>query len=243
MAASRAEADREGGSARILCAAVALVQLALHFAVNARGGYGIFRDELYYLACSKHLAAGYVDFPPLSAFLLALQSALFGTSLFALRLFPALAGAGVVYLTGLLALRFGASRSGAALASLACACSPVILAFTGFWSMNAFDVLVWITAAHLFVSALESSRPRTWVLLGCVCCLGMLNKIDAGWLVGGIFVGMLATAERRLLKTPWPWIAAGIAALIFAPFVVWNARHGWAHLEFIRNASEGKYSG
>ena len=46
--------------------------LLIHGLVNALGGYGYFRDELYYLACSKHLAAGYVDHPPFSIFVLAL---------------------------------------------------------------------------------------------------------------------------------------------------------------------------
>lgn len=229
--------------ARLMCAVIALAQLSLHFAVNAAGGYGYFRDEFYYLACSRHLAAGFVDLPPLSAFFLAIQSALFGTSVFALRLFPALDGATVIYLTGILALRMGASRFGAALSSIACLCSPVILAFTGFYGMNSVDLLVWIIAAHLFVSALEKSRPRSWIALGIVCGLGMLNKIDAGWLVAGIFVGLLATPRRKHLRTPWPWIAASIAALIFAPFVLWNMQHDWAHLEFIRNASSQKYAG
>ncbi|MEO6709856.1 MAG: glycosyltransferase family 39 protein, partial [Planctomycetota bacterium] len=178
-----------------------------------------------------------------SAFLLAFQTALFGDSVFALRLLPALSGAAVVWLCGELALRLGASRAGAALACLGCVCSPVILSFTGFYSMNAFELLFWIVAAHLFLSVLELPRPRTWIALGAVCGLGMLNKIDAGWLIGGIFVGLLATPRRSLLKTPWPWIAAGLAASIFAPFVVWNAQHDWAHLEFIRNASSDKYAG
>ena len=62
--------------ARLICGVVALAQLLLHFAVNASGGYGYFRDEFYYQACSRHLAAGYVDLPPLSAFLLAIERAL-----------------------------------------------------------------------------------------------------------------------------------------------------------------------
>lgn len=243
MEAAEVRGDRKDSSARMLCAAVALAQLLLHFTVNARGGYGYFRDEFYYVACSRHLAAGYVDLPPLSMFLLALQNALFGTSLFALRLFPALAGAAGVYGTGTLALRLGAGRAGAMLSSIGCACSPLILAFTGFYSMNAFDLVTWIIAAHLLVSALEASRPRTWIALGIVCGLGMLNKIDAGFLVAGIFVGLLATPRRKLLRTSGPWIAAGIAALCFLPFVVWNFEHDWAHLEFIHNASSEKYAG
>ncbi len=228
---------------RGICLGFALLQLAVHFAVNWRGGYGYFRDEFYYLACSGHLSAGYVDLPPLSMFVLALQRALFGDSLFALRLFPALSGAAVIYLTGRLAERLGASRAGVSIACLACLCSPLILGFSANFSMNAFDLLVWIAAAHLLLNLLERPSTRGWIAFGIVCGLGMLNKIDVGWLVGGIFVGLLATPYRRVLKTPGPWIAAVISLLLFSPYVVWNLRHDLAHLEFIRAASEEKYAG
>jgi hypothetical protein len=60
------------------------------------GGYGYFRDELYYLACTENLAAGYVDHPPFSVFVLWLVRRTLGDSLPALRLVPALLGAATV---------------------------------------------------------------------------------------------------------------------------------------------------
>ena len=56
----------------------AVARLILHLAININGGYGLFRDELYYLACGDHLAMGYVDQPPLSIFVLNLFTTLFG---------------------------------------------------------------------------------------------------------------------------------------------------------------------
>jgi len=242
MSATQARPPLEASRLRRICAAFALAHLALHLAVNAGGGYGYFRDELYYLACSERLAAGYVDLPPLSMFVLAAQRALLGDGLFALRLAPALAGAALVFLTGTLAARLGARSSGVALACLACACSPILLAFTGFFSMNAFDLLAWIGAAHLLLALLERPRIGLWLALGLLCGLGMLNKINVAWLVLGVFVGLLATPQRRLLATPGPWLAAAIALALFSPFVIWNLQHDLAHLEFIRGASEGKYA-
>ncbi len=79
---------------RLGLAALCVAKLVFHLATHR--GYGIFRDELYYLACAAHPDWGYVDHPPLSIWLLWLQTALFGDSLLALRLLPALAGAGSV---------------------------------------------------------------------------------------------------------------------------------------------------
>jgi 4-amino-4-deoxy-L-arabinose transferase-like glycosyltransferase len=83
-------------------------KLLLHFFTN--GGYGYFRDELYYLACGEHLDWGYVDQAPLIALVAALSRAVLGDSLFAIRFFPALAGAALVLLTGLIARELGGRR-------------------------------------------------------------------------------------------------------------------------------------
>ncbi len=84
----------------LLILGFAAAALAFHLLVNAFGGYGIFRDEFYYIACSKRLAAGYVDQPPLAMFLLAASRAVFGVSQFGIRVLPAVAHALTVALGG-----------------------------------------------------------------------------------------------------------------------------------------------
>ena len=45
----------------------ALPLAVLAFFSSTASGYGVFRDELYYIACAQHLDWGYVDHPPLVA--------------------------------------------------------------------------------------------------------------------------------------------------------------------------------
>ena len=95
---------------------LALSKLLLHFASS--GGYGYFRDELYYIAASEHLDFGYVDYPPFIAIITAITRWLLGDSLFALHFFPALAGALVVLLAGLMARQLGGGRFAPGLAAI-----------------------------------------------------------------------------------------------------------------------------
>ena len=88
------------------------IKLLVHLYTNAFASYGIFRDELYYLACSHRLALGYVDQPPLSVYVLALSRTIFGESLFALRLVPAVAGGATVLVTGCMVRELGVSCVG-----------------------------------------------------------------------------------------------------------------------------------
>src|SRR2546429_6473332 len=114
-----------------IVAGLAVVALIVHLLTIHR--YGYFRDELYYIACARHLDFGYVDLAPLSAMLLRIELVLFGTSLFALRLFPAIAGALIVTLTGLFARELGGRAWAVALSCIAALCAPVYLSVGNFY--------------------------------------------------------------------------------------------------------------
>jgi hypothetical protein len=95
-----------GSGVVVLCAAVA--KLIIHLYSNRY--YGYFIDEFYYLACGRLLAWGYVDQPPLIPVIVRFETLLFGDSLAAIRFLPAVAGAGKIILTGLIARELGGGR-------------------------------------------------------------------------------------------------------------------------------------
>lgn len=225
----------------VILAFLALVKLAVHLVTNLFGGYGIFRDEFYYIACSQHMAWGYVDQPPFSIAALWLNRHLFGDSLFALRLMPAITGAATVFLAGLIARRLGGGRFAQVLAAASTLGAPLLLGMNGYYSMNSFDILLWTLAFYLIVLIAENAAPKYWLFLGIVLGLGLLNKISVLWLGAGLLLGLLLTAQRRRLLERGPWLAAASAFLLFLPHVVWQVANHFPTLEFIRNATGVKY--
>jgi hypothetical protein len=222
---------------------MAALSLAVHLVVNAAGGYGYFRDELYYIACSKRLAAGYVDQPPFSILVMAAARRLLGDSLFAIRLVPAIVSAVSTVLLGLLARRMGGGRTAIVLASLAFIAAPQMLGFHSYFSMNSLDILFWLLAVHLLLRVSERGGLGAWLTLGLALGLGLLNKTSVLWLGAGVCAAVFLTGQlRRQLRTPGPYAAAALALAIFSPFVFWNALHGWPHIEFMRNAAGEKYA-
>jgi hypothetical protein len=213
-----------------------LLKVALH--IPFFNNYGYFRDELYYIACSNHLAWGYVDQPPLSLFILACVRFLFGDSLIAIRFITAVAGAVTVYLTGLTAREIGGGKFAVFLAALAAFAAPVYLGNAGrYFSMNAFDILFWALTIWLFVRIVKGGPGWLWILFGVSAGLGMLNKYSIGFLLFGLFVGMLLTPERKHLWGKWFWLGAAVGGLIFLPHVVWEVHNGFPTLEFMHNAT------
>jgi hypothetical protein len=233
-----AAAHRPGAGDRLFLPAFAALKFAVHLLVGS--GYGYFRDEFYYLACSDHLAWGYVDHPPLSILLLWVGRHLLGDSVVAIRVLPALAGAATVALGGWMARALGGGRFAQALAMTALLVAPLHLAVGGFFSMNAFDALFWAIAACLLIRILQENRLSHWLILGVVLGLGLLNKISVLWLGLGLLAGLLLTPERRLLLTRGPWLAGAVSFALFLPHLLWQVARGWPTLEFIRNATTHK---
>jgi hypothetical protein len=219
---------------------VALGVMAVQFPAVLSGGFGMFRDEFYYIACSDHLAWGYVDHPPLSIFFLRLLRLLFGDSLIVMRLVPALAVAVLAWLGGRLAKEMGGTGFAQFLAALAAGVAPVYLAEGSFYSMNAFEPLCWMGCAWLLLRLIHSGRQVLWVPFGIVAGLGLLNKHSMLFFGAALAAGLLLTRERRLLAGKWPWIGGAIALLLLLPNLLWLARHDWATLEFMRNAQQWK---
>jgi hypothetical protein len=225
----------------VIPAGFGLLACLILLVTNALDSYGIFRDEYYFLACSHHLALGYVDQPPLSIYLLAVSRLLFGESLFAIRLLPALIAGAVVFLTGLMAKRMGGGKTAMAIAGLTAGLAPFILGHNSNYSINTWSMLFWAMAAYLTIRLFQTDNPRMWLPLGLVIGLGLLNKIDMLWFAFGLVIAVLLSKQRRHLAGRWPYLAALIALGLFLPFIIWNIQNNFAHLEFIRNASQMKY--
>jgi hypothetical protein len=225
-----------------------LFELLLHLYTNAFAGYGYFRDELYYTACSNHLAAGYVDQPPLSAFILFLSIKILGKSIFALRLLPAIVSAVIVFITGIITRRLNGRYTGITLACLAVALAPIFLGTGTFYSMNIFDWLYWVLAYYIVIviiqapQKLNQNNKKLWIWLGVILGFGLLNKIDVLWFGAGLLIGLILAPQRKYLKTVSPYLAGIISFVIFSPYIIWNFTHSFATLEFIHNASSLKYS-
>lgn len=218
--------------------ALALAKLLLHLLTYR--GYGIFRDELYYMACGRHLAWGYVEFPPLIALLTRAVTAVLGETLFAVRLLPALAGTVLVVITAMIARELGGGRFAQGLAGLSVICAPGWLGGDHTLCTPAFEPLFWAGCAWLALRAIKSGDSRYWLWVGAVAGLGLMNKHSALFFGLGIVAGLLLTPARKAFAQRNFWIGGAIAALIFLPNVLWEVRWGWPTLEFLRNAVKYK---
>jgi len=239
MSISAAPVHDESTAKRALFSATALVILisAFKFILHLYAGwhYGYFVDELYYLACSRHLDWGYVDQPPLIAVYVWVVRLTLGQSLPALRFLPAVAGAAEVAFTALIARELGGNRFAQVLAAVSALVAPAFLAGDSLMTMNAFEPLFWMACAYLLIRMIKSGDQRLWVWFGVVAGVGLENKYSMMIFGGGIVLGLLLTPQRRLLASRWVWMGGAIAFLLFLPNLLWNVQHHFPFLELQAN--------
>jgi 4-amino-4-deoxy-L-arabinose transferase-like glycosyltransferase len=211
----------------------AICLIAIHLATNNVLGFHI--DELYYLASGRHLAFGYVDYPPIVPLIGRLETAVLGVTPWTLRLIPALLGGVNVILSGLYVRKLGGSLAFQALALLAGLTEPLIL---GTWLFQTviFDQVAWMLSLYCFLAIVLDRRPRLWILLGIALGIDLEIKYLVLPLILGIGIATLLTPSlREDLRTKYPWIGGVVMLVIWAPNVVWQIANGFPTVTYIGN--------
>lgn len=211
----------------------AIVVLALHMATN--GLYDFHRDSLYYLDSARHPAWGYVDYPPVTPTIARVSLALFGPSVWGLRLWPSIAGALMVVLAAMIARELGGGPAARLLAALGAATSLVLLGANWLFQTVTFDQLLWMACFWTAARLLRTLEGRWWIVLGVLVGIGLETKYTIIALVAGLIAGTLLTPLRRQLATPWPWVAIVVALAIFLPNLIWQVDNGWPSVQYTLN--------
>ena len=217
-------------TARRAALLVAAGALLLHLACG--GNYGWFRDELYFLACGRRLAFGYVDQPPLIALVSRISFALSGGHVALYRLPAALAHAAAVLLVGRLAQKLGGGTFATVTACVCVAVAPEYVAEGSLLTMNAFEPLLYLALCLLVTTLLRGGDERLWLAAGALTGVGVLNKHSFLFYAGCLLAGILVT-DRRVLRSRWLLGGVLLAALLLLPHAIWQVQHGFPMLELL----------
>lgn len=213
-----------------LCALLGLAKLVLLLPILTR--YGWHGDELYYLAAGRHLALGYVDFPPLVAVAGRLVDAIAGPSLFGVRLLGSLCGVAAAVAAGAVARELGAGARLQVMATAAWIATPFALggatpAFSPTFLELAATALALLAATRLLVSG----DARRWFPLALWGGIGMEAKYTIAVPLAAFVIGCVLW-RRELIMRREAAIAALIALALVIPNVIWQMTHGWISLGF-----------
>jgi 4-amino-4-deoxy-L-arabinose transferase-like glycosyltransferase len=212
--------------------ALALAIAALHIATN--GAFGFHRDELQVLSDARHMAWGYVAYPPLTPAIERVSMALFGISLRWLRLGSVIAQGLVLVLTGMTAAELGGGRFAQLAAVLAVAASPLPMFNATEFQYTSFDMLWLVALVYCLARLLRRGDERWWLAVGACAGLGLMTKYTMAFYLVALCLGLILTPARRSFRSRWLWYGLALAFVMALPNLLWQARHDWISLTFLR---------
>jgi len=190
-------------------------------------------DEAYYWTWSKESALSFLDHPPMIAWFIRFGTAIFGDTNFGVRF----AGVLAMLVTQLLLADIVRRVTHDARAIVFAVLMPEAALYYGLLMAKVSPDIALIPFAVAMVWALvrlvESGDGRWWLAAGAFAGLSLLSKFTAIMLLPAVAAFMLVPDWRaRWLLSPYPWLAALIAAMLFLPVLIWNAGHDWASFRF-----------
>jgi 4-amino-4-deoxy-L-arabinose transferase-like glycosyltransferase len=219
----------------VLLVAGAVLAVLLVFA----GRYGLNRDELYFVDAGHHLQWAYPDQPVVTPLLARLAAGVAPGSVAALHVVSAVAVSLVVVLSALTARELGGERAAQVLTAVVMATSCGVAIFGHMLSTVSTDTLFWTAICYVAVRTFQRDRPRGWLVVGALAGLALENKILVLFLLAALVVGTVLTPSvRHHLRSPWALTGAGIAFVLWLPYLVWQAVHGWPQLSIAGNIGD-----
>jgi 4-amino-4-deoxy-L-arabinose transferase-like glycosyltransferase len=202
-------------------------------------------DEAYYWTWSKENVLSFLDHPPMIAWFIRFGTAIFGDTNLGVRF----AGVLAMLVTQLLLADMVRRVTNDVRAVVLAVLMPEAALYYGLLMAKVSPDVAMIPFAVAMLWALVrlsgSGDARWWLAAGLFAGLALLSKFTIIMLLPAVAAFMLVPAwRRRWLRSPWPWLAALIAVVVFLPVLIWNGEHDWAsfRFQFVRAAATHDFS-
>lgn len=216
-----------------IIACFALIKLLIPF-IFIHPDFDLHRDEYLYLADADHLAWGYIEMPPLLAFL-GYISKLLGGTIFTVRLWGGISGALTVWAVGKIVLQLKGNSNAVFFACLAFLCAG-FLRMNILFQPNFLDVFFWTLSSYYIICWIDTDQKKYLYFLGICFGLGILGKYSTAFYIIGFGAAVLFTKKRSWLANKHFYLAMLLGLLICLPNLIWQYTHNFPvmhHMELL----------
>jgi 4-amino-4-deoxy-L-arabinose transferase-like glycosyltransferase len=212
---------------------VGLIAILTVMRIVYAGAMELRTDEAYYWTWSKESALSFLDHPPGIAWMIRFGTAIFGDTNLGVRF----GGIVAMLVTQLLLADIVRRVTHDFRAVVFAVLMPEAALYYGLLMAKVAPDTAMIPFATAMLWALvrlhESGNARWWLAAGLFAGLALLSKFTAVMLAPAVVAfALVPDWRRRWLLSPYPWLAALIAVVVFLPVLIWNAQHDWASFRF-----------
>ncbi|MCX6256117.1 MAG: glycosyltransferase family 39 protein [Bacteroidia bacterium] len=232
MRKSELKSPAEKKISDLLIIFLALISVSIHLLVINNLEY--HRDELLYFSLGQHPAFGYATVPPMIGWIACLMQNLFGYSLFAVRLLPALISGAMIFLAASMAKELGGSGYASFLAALGLLISNFFLRTFSLYMPVFMELFLWTLCIYLIIKYINSKKDKFLIIFGVIAGFALLNKYLVGLLFAGLIVIMPFTEYRKVFRKKMFWAGLAAGFVIFLPNFIWQASKGFPVFHHIK---------
>ena len=206
--------------ARLIVLIFCIIKLTLHLIADSHSGFQ--GDELFHIETGKHLAFGYMEFPPLIGLLAFIQNLFGSNSVYIHHLFAHIASILIIIYVAKTTIELGGKNKAVFLALLCIIIAPSFGRSQQLFQPVVFSQLFWVLSFYQltrFVKYLD--KNSLWYLTAFVV-LGCSVKYDALFFIFGLSALLLFKRTRKALLQQHFWKNLIVIILLLLPNLIWQ---------------------
>ena len=218
----------------------ALAKLMVHLLTATN--YGFQRDAYLYMAQAKHLDWGFFSTPPLVAFVTRIHTILWGDSLLAVRLLPALIGTASIFMAGWLIKQLKGGVMAQVIGLTAILLSPAFLRTSTLLQPVVFNHFFWLLTAVVIFQLVRKQEPKQLLWLIPVLALGWMAKYSIIFYASALLAALIISPHRKLLWSKYLPLTLAGGLLLILPNLLWQHQHNWplfSHMSELQDTQLG----
>ncbi len=208
---------------KIVLCIYCVLKLSLHLIADMHSGFQ--GDEFLHIATGRHLAFGYMEFPPLIAVIAFIQNLFQSDSIFIHHLFPHIASLLILIYVARITVALGGKTTAVFFALFAILIGPGFERSQQLFQPVVFSQLFWVISFYQLINYLKAPGEKRLWLLTIFCLLGFLMKYDILFFITGLLVLLFSKKQRMTLWKQKPWKQLLVFFLCISPNLAWQYMH------------------
>lgn len=219
---------------------LALMKLVVH--LLTMHNYGLQRDAYLYYSLGENLDWGFVSVPPMIGLISWFSTSIFGNTVFALRIFPALIGSLSVIIIGKLVQELKGGKLAVLLACLAFVLSPAFMRSNSLFQPVSFNQFFWLLSAYFLVHMVNKADPKGWFLVMITWGIAFQNKYSIVFVILATIVSLMLTPHRKLFWSKYFILAGLLGVILILPNLIWQHQHNWPLIHHLSELQETQFA-
>ncbi|MGY3051833.1 hypothetical protein ACVWYG_000020 [Pedobacter sp. UYEF25] len=221
---------------KLIILIVCIIKLSLHLIADSHSGFQ--GDELLHIETGRHLAFGYMEFPPLIGLMAFIQNIFGSSSVYLNHFLVHLASMLIIIYVAKTIIELGGQNRAVFLALLCILIGPSFGRSQQLFQPVVFSQLFWVLGFYQLTRFIKYLDKRSLWYLTAFVVLGSSVKYDAVFFIFGLSSLLFFKRTRQALLQQHFWQHIIVAIALLLPNLIWQYANDFPMLQMVSRLYE-----